>query len=66
MKIDFPKRVRFETVLVAALMLGSCNYHSPRETWERAEIADVNARNALDRISALEGRIEDIESRLGN
>lgn len=64
MKITFPRRIRFEAIILGGLMLGSCNYHSPGETWERAEIADVNARNALDRINSLESRIEEIESRL--
>lgn len=61
---NFPKRVRFEFLVVAALALGSCDYHSPAETYDLADVANANARNALYKCDALEGRVSDIESKL--
>lgn len=52
---------RIEIAVVAALLLGSC-----KPAWEtKLEYADVNARNAIDRVDELRGRVEAIEQRLG-
>ena len=51
---------RIEIAAVALLLLGSC-----KESWEtKLDYADVNARNALYRVNALESRVADIEQRL--
>lgn len=57
-------RVRFELLIVGALAVGSCDYHSPEETYDLADVANANARNALARCDQMESRIEEIESRL--
>jgi hypothetical protein len=47
-----PKRLPYEFAIAAALLLGSCeNRMSPERISERTEIADVNARNALNRVT---------------
>lgn len=54
---------RIEITIVAALLLGSC---ADRPEWEdRLDVADVNARNAIYRVNELEGRVSEIERRLG-
>lgn len=63
-----PKRLPYELLIIAALALGGCKNLPQSYTGydaERLEIADVNARNALARISELESRISDLEARLG-
>ena len=51
---------RIEIALATALLLGSC-----KPAWEeKLDIADVNARNAINRVNSLESRVSDIESRL--
>lgn len=59
---------RIEIAAVAVLLLGSCGQSAYQRftvgDYERLEIADVNARNAIARVDSLEGRISDIESRL--
>ena len=52
---------RAEIALAATLLLGSCG----RPEWVgKQNVADVNARNAIHRVSELESRVEEIESRL--
>lgn len=49
--------VKFEIVIVAALLLGSC-----KTEWEdRLDVADVNGRNAIYRVNALESRVDELE-----
>jgi hypothetical protein len=56
-----PKRLPYEILILGALALSSCS----RPAWEeRLELADVNSRNALANIAALESRVEEIESKL--
>ena len=51
---------RIEIAAIGLLLLGSC-----KESWEtKLDYADVNARNALYRVDALEGRVEAVERRL--
>lgn len=51
---------RIEIAAVAVMLLGSC-----KPAWEDGlDVADVNARNAIYRVNALESRVSDIESRL--
>jgi len=48
---------RIEISLAALLLLGSC-----KPAWEeKLDMADVNARNAIYRIEALESRVSAIE-----
>lgn len=59
---------RIELAAVAVLLLGSCGDNAYRRYTEgdhnRLEVANVNARNAINRVDELEGRISDIEQRL--
>lgn len=67
MNMNLPKRLPYEVLLLGALALGSCDQlpHSfTGEDYERLDIADVNARNAIARVYVLESRVEEIESRL--
>lgn len=61
-------RLHPSTAILLAIMLGSCS-NLPQaftgEDAERLEIADVNARNAISRVDALESRVSDLEGRLG-
>lgn len=54
-----PKRLPYEFALLAALALSSCS-----DIDDRIDVADVNARNALDRISSLDSRVTEIERKL--
>ncbi len=57
------KRLPYEALIVAALALGSCS----RPAWEdKLDVADVNARNAIARVDALESRVEELEAKLGD
>lgn len=63
----FPKRVRFEVLILAALLVGGCDGVGLSEK-QRAEVTDI-AEDQADalvstRTSDLESRIADIESRL--
>lgn len=49
-------------VTAVALALSSCS--SGSDVAEQAEVADVNAKNALARIATLEGRVEALDQRL--
>ncbi len=62
-----PKRLPYELAIAGALMLGSCAKlpHSfSGEDYDRLDVADVNARNAIYRVDALESRVEELERRL--
>jgi len=65
--IKLPKRLPYELVIVGGLLLGSCGDNASRRFTEgdysRLEIADVNSRNALYRLSELESRVELLERR---
>ena len=52
---------RIEIAAVVLLLLGSC---AERPTREAVEIADVNARNALNRITDVESDVSDHEDRI--
>lgn len=62
--LQLSKRVRFELLIAGAILLGSCDDHSSAETYDLADVANVNARNALARCDELESRINDIETKL--
>ena len=63
------RHARIELLILTGLALGSCDSgnwmarYTQRDA-SRLDIADVNARNALDRITTLEGRVEEMESKL--
>lgn len=63
------KRLPYELVIVAGLLLSSCGDNAYRRFTEgdynRLDVADVNARNAIARVDELEGRVEELERRLG-
>lgn len=66
--LNLNAHARIEIALVAILLLSSCdslpaNY--TRGDNEKLEMADVNARNAIYRVNALESRVEELESKLG-
>jgi hypothetical protein len=52
---------------VVVLLLSGCGSFAHRftnEDYERLEVAEVNARNAIERINRLESRVDELESRL--
>ena len=54
------RHAKVEIAIVAALLLGSC-----KAEWEdRLDVADVNGRNAIYRVNALEGRVDELESQI--
>lgn len=64
-----PKRLPYEFALLAALALSSCDDSNVMARFtngdrDRIDVADVNARNALDRISSLDSRLTEVESKL--
>ncbi len=64
------RHARIELLICTALALVSCGSGAPRTftagDYDRLDVADVNARNAVARIDALESRVDDLESRLSN
>lgn len=59
--MQIPRRLPYEVLIIASLLLGSCS----RPEWEdRLDVADVNARNAIARVDDLESRVSDLEQRL--
>ncbi|MGD9809891.1 MAG: hypothetical protein AB7U35_00980 [Sphingobium sp.] len=65
--MKLPKRLPYEILILGALALGSCDKlpHSfTGEDYDQLDVADVNARNAIYRVDALESRVSEIESRL--
>jgi hypothetical protein len=56
----FTRHAKVEIAIVAALLLGSC-----KAAWEdKLDVADVNGRNAIYRVNALESRVDDLESQI--
>lgn len=59
---------RIEIAAVAMLLLGSCGDSAYRTFTEgdynRLDAADVNGRNAINRVDELEGRVEALEQKL--
>lgn len=59
---------RIEIAILTVLLLGSCGQNASRRFTEgdynRIDVADVNARNAIARVNELESRVEEIERRL--
>jgi hypothetical protein len=48
-------------LILGALAVSSC----AKPEWEdRLDVADVNARNAIARVNALESRVDELETRL--
>lgn len=60
---------RIEITIAAALLVGSCGADASRRftegDYDRLDVADVNARNAIYRVNALESRVSELEARLG-
>ena len=56
---------RVEIAIAGVLLLGSCGDSAPRGftegDYDRIDVADVNARNAINRVDDLEGRVEALE-----
>ena len=66
--MKLPKRLPYELVIIAGLLLGSCGQNATRRftegDYDKLDVADVNARNAIYRVNELEGRVEELERRL--
>lgn len=66
--MKLPKRLPYELVIIAGLLLGSCGQNASRRftegDYDRIDIADVNARNAIARVAELESRVDELERRL--
>lgn len=65
--MKLPKRLPYEVLIAASVMLGSCDQmpHSfTNADHERLEIADVNGRNAIYKAGELGSHIDDLEERL--
>lgn len=58
--MSLTRHAKFEILIVAALLLGSC-----KAEWEdKLDVADVNARNAIYRVNALESRVDELENQI--
>lgn len=66
--MKLPKRLPYELVIVAGLLLGSCGDNATRRfteaDYDKLDVADANARNAIYRVNELESRVEELEQRL--
>ncbi|MBA4752792.1 MAG: hypothetical protein H2055_11275 [Sphingopyxis sp.] len=66
--VKLPKRLPYEMMIIVGLLLGSCGDSATRRftegDYDRIDIADTNARNAIYRVNELEGRVEELERRL--
>lgn len=66
--MKLPKRLPYELVIIAGLLLGSCGQNASRRftegDYDKLDVADVNARNAIYRVNELESRVEELEQRL--
>ena len=65
--MKFNAHARIEIAIAAALLLGSCGKmpHSfTGEDYDQLDVADVNVRN-IELVDSLEGRVSDLESKLG-
>lgn len=67
--MKMPKRLPYELIIIAGLLLGSCGDNATRRftdgDYDKLDVAGVNARNAIARVDALESRVEEIEMKLG-
>lgn len=58
--MSLTRHTKFEILIVAALLLGSC-----KAQWEdKLDVAEVNGRNAIYRVNALESRVDELESQI--
>jgi hypothetical protein len=68
--MKLPKRLPYEAVIAAGLLLGSCGDNATRRftegDYDRLDVADANARNAISRVYQLESRVDELEMRLNN
>jgi len=59
---------KFPTVVMAVALLAGCGQSAPRTFTagdaDRLEVADVNSRNAINRVNALESRVSDLNAKL--
>lgn len=64
----FPRRLPYEAIIIAGLLLGSCGQNASRRftegDYDRLDVADANSRNAIYRVNELESRVEELERRL--
>jgi predicted nucleic acid-binding Zn-ribbon protein len=64
-----PKRLPFEVLIAASLMLGSCNSAKSSAEDQMTDIATDAAADAIassDKLTDLESRLSDAESKLGD
>lgn len=66
--MHLPRRLPYELIIAAGLLLGSCGENATRRftegNYDKLDVADVNARNAIYRVNELESRVEELERRL--
>lgn len=67
--MNMPKRLPYELIIVAGLLLGSCGENATRRftegDYDKLDVAGANASNAIARVNELESRVEEIEMKLG-
>jgi hypothetical protein len=63
--MKLPKRIPYEFIIATGLLTGSCTDHSLADTYDLADTANANARNALSRQVEIIDRLDRIERRLG-
>lgn len=67
LKFKLNAHARIEIAIATVLLLGSCDAMPHKFTnadFDRLDVADVNARNAINRVDALESRVSEIEQQL--
>lgn len=52
--------------LASFVFLAGCDVSSPSNIGEKAELADVNSRNALARVASLESKVNDLEAEIAS
>lgn len=66
--MPIPKRLPYELVMAAGLLLGSCGDNATRRftegDYDKLDVAGANARNAIYRVNELEARVDEIEQKL--
>lgn len=67
--MKLPSRLPYEFLLIALLMLGSCDgpnavHKFSNSDYDRLDDADTNARNALEKTEDLETRLKAVEDKL--
>jgi hypothetical protein len=59
-----PNKLPLGWAVIAALLLGSCDGHTLGDTYNLADVANANARNALAAAERLGARADELEQKL--